>query len=411
MTNVLRQAASIVALFALCFTGLPRGAQAQAAHTIVVALGEDVDPRLLSSLRAELGLRSLSLIVEPTLAGETAETRQQAAQARAEAAHAHATLWLEESQVHALSVDGNHRYAVLPRPASRISPRVFAVLAMSALDELNIVVPDVPVASAPEPSAEGVEEEASEASAATTSEAPSEATNEAPIETTNEATAATTSEAPSEAPTETTNEATNEAIDEAPTEANDETTNEATERSRAFDLSNPVGTQPATASDVRDGAVHGYFALDGMVGGVWDFGGQNNIAHILQRFTGGLQWELLRAEFSGSFGLENGLSGSYTQSLMGDFVFFVGAGIPVGDVSVDVGGLGGLVLHGLSEASGTRSGDVLTSGRLGGAFGISTPDGNSALVFRARLELGLFARVNPSVATLFTNIFVGIAFR
>ena len=250
---------------------------------------------------------------------------------------------------------------------------------MSALNELNIVVPVEPAASD-----EVVLTETAAEPVATQHPLTEPATSEAPP----------TDPAPSEAPS----------TDPAPSEA------PPTEEVRTLDLSSPL-ERTTLASDVRDGEVHGYFALDGMVGAVWDFNARSNIAHIVQRFTGGLQWELVRAEFSGSFGLEQGIDGSYAQSLMGDFVFFVGAGIPVGDVSLDVGALGGLALHGLVEASTPRSGDILTSGRLGGAIGVSTPDANSALVFRARIEFGLFARLDPGLATLFTNVVVGIGFR
>ena len=368
--------AAFVALVGLCFTTHVQG---QTAHTIVLALDDDLDARLLSSLRAELGLRSLSLVIEPGLTGASLEARREAAQLRAESAQAHATLWIEARQVHALAADGTHRYAVLPRPLERVTPRVFAIIAMSALNELNIVVPVEPAASD-----EVVLTETAPEAVATQHPLTEPATSEAPP----------TDPAPSEAPS----------TDPAPSEA------PPTEEVRTLDLSSPL-ERTTLASDVRDGEVHGYFALDGMVGAVWDFNARSNIAHIVQRFTGGLQWELVRAEFSGSFGLEQGIDGSYAQSLMGDFVFFVGAGIPVGDVSLDVGALGGLALHGLVEASTPRSGDILTSGRLGGAIGVSTPDANSALVFRARIEFGLFARLDPGLATLFTNVVVGIGFR
>jgi hypothetical protein len=382
MTLVPRQKTWLATLVALLALGFAAQVQAQAANTIVLAQDEALDARLLSRLRAELGLRSLSLVTAPGLTGASLEARQEAAQLRAASAEAHATLWIEARQVHALAADGTHRYAVLPRPLARVSPRVFAVIAMSALDELNIVVPVQPLPVEPTPNEEAV---------ASPTESP---TTEAPPPSEAPPSEAPPSEVPIEAPP----------IEAPPIEA------PPTQEVGTLDLSSPID-DATLASDVRDGEVHGYFALDGMVGAVWNFSARSNIAHIVQRLTGGLQWELLRAEFSGSFGLEQGIDGSYEQSLMGDFVFFVGAGIPLGEVSLDVGALGGLALHGLVEASTPRSGDILTSGRLGGAFGISTPDANSALVFRARIELGLFARLDPGLGTLFTNVFLGIGFR
>ena len=383
--NVLRPKAWLAPLLmAWLVVAFSAGAHAQTTHTIVAALGEELDPRWVSSLREELGLRSLSLVLEPSLPGDSLEARQQAAQARTEAVHAHATLWLEEGQVHALAADGSHRYAVLPRRETGVSPRVFAIIAMSALDELNIVVPVV--------------ESESVLNEDVVIPTPRAAQEETVIEDAQP-------DAPADQPTEAPSEISTAEALTAPQGALDLPTSDPREPSF------PRG-QPATSPSLgRDGDVHGYFALDGLAGAVWIFGVQNNVAHLLQRFTGGLQWELLRAEFGASIGLEKATDSGYAESGMGDFVFFVGAGIPVEDVSIDVGALGGLVVHGLADASAPRSVEVLTSGRLGAAIGISTPDVNSALVFRARIEFGLFARINPELATAFTNVSFGIGFR
>ena len=360
---------------ALLLAGTPR-VHAQEAQSVLLAFDDEVSPALVERLRSEFGLRALSVAVAAPLREETAEARLLEAQTRAAQAHARALLWMERGrEVHAVSTDGLHRYALLPRATRSIAPRVFAVIAVSAFDELNFVVEDQPAAGESEPS-----------------EVPEASTESAPtVAAPTEVTPAEQSEPSEVAP-----------VVDAPI---------ALEASQVLELANPVDARPISLDrNVRNGDVHSYFALDGLVGAVWAFNTRDNIAHIVQRFTGGVQWRLFRGEFSGSLGLEHGMDGSYARSAIGDLMFFVGAGIPMGDISLDVGGLGGLVLNGLSDASSPVS-KVLTSGRLGAGIGLSTPDAHSALIFRLRLELGLFARIDPGVATLFTNVFVGIGFR
>lgn len=375
-----RFVASVLA--ALLLSVLP--ARADPRVVVLALLGQPETERVVTPARIELSLRSFAMVAAPAPTGLALEERSRRAEELRARLGAHAVLWLEAREAHAVLEDGTHRYASLPDAADRVPPRVVALIASSILDE-----PDAPIPAGPS-STPSIETEP--ATSPSSLEAPA-----GPASTSRSDTTASDEQDPDARPP-----TADEALDARAPTFPDTAASEPRD-ARAFGFGTPG---PATDED----GPRLEMVLDAAVGAAWAFGAEGNVAHLVQRLGAGMSWRWMRGEVVLAFGLEQGMDGGYPRGPMGELTTFLGARFG-GDVAFDTGLVSGLVLHGLRDGRTEPEGGVLASGRLAGAVGLSVPRDSRVLPFRARLEVGLFARFDPSFAAPFTNVVLGIAFR
>lgn len=354
---------------------------AAAQSRVILALDHGVDDARSAALRYEVALRGADLEIVPAIAGATSADREQHARLLAQERGALACVWLERdgTEVHAVTPAGPARFATLPRDVAHIDPRVLAVVTASVLDEA--IAP--PRREAGEPSAIR----------------PGESTHDA--HTLDVAAARASTIEPSTAtllvvvPQEEASEAPRPEVG-PPTDA-------------AVALAGRFEPTPETSS-LRDGEPHFELALDATVGAVWSPGEQNNVAHALQRVTPVVRIDDLRIEVPLGFGVNHGMDGGYPSGPLFEASVYAGASIDLGLPALDLGGLVGVVAHSVVD-SNTPENRWMLAARIAGVIGLVTPDDSLAFPFRARIEVGLFARADPGLAAPFTNVVLGIAFR
>ncbi|UJR84880.1 hypothetical protein [Sandaracinus amylolyticus] len=328
-----------------------RAQDVPSAGSVLFAIDQGVDDDRAIALRAELGLRALHLELVPALAGESDAAREQQARLLAQHRAAYATLWIDDARNEARAVTpaGPMRRASLPRTAGTIDPRVLAVLLGSLLDEA-LAMPG-----------------------------PEEAAPVLPV-------------APSTAP--------------PPAEPQG-----AYQPSSTVVIVPEELDAPDPGHDTRDGDVHPYAIVDFSVGAVWSLGEQANIAHFVQRAGAGLLVDQLRVEITLGMGADKAMDGGYLAAFTIDGQAFVGTSLPLGFAALDLGGIIGGVGHEFIDAHTLSDFGMMTAMRVGGAIGLNMRDSRAIFPFRARIEMGLFARFEyPGRAAPFTNVVLGIAF-
>jgi hypothetical protein len=112
--------------------GLVLAARVAHADTVVVLAGGG---ELDEALRVTLAGRGTAVASAPAPAGRLRLDRAAAAQRMAVQAGAEAAVWLDEAEVCAVTSDG-HDFRHAPFPAEAASPRAFAAIATSLLDEM-----------------------------------------------------------------------------------------------------------------------------------------------------------------------------------------------------------------------------------------------------------------------------------
>lgn len=347
-----RRISSVVVVVVLAVACLARTtARAQAGTitgTVVLADGTGAFEERAYALSMELGLRALELEVAPGLVGEQRAAREQSARGLAADRGALATLWIEhgEHDVCAIAPSGPARCAMLPRSPSGVDVRVLAVLFGSVLDE--VLAPS------------------NVADAASVAQASSPPQTQAP-------------------------------------QAYETWTSEPTS------LSTPAEDLDARHAS-HDGAIHPYALTESSIGVVWSPGEQSNVAHLVQRLGAGLLLDSFRAEVMLGMGIDQSIDGNYRYAFTVDGQAFLAASLPVDSIAVDIGGVIGGVGHEHVSANVLSTTGMMTAFVIGAAIGLHAPDSRASFPFRARLEIGLFARPEPGRTAPFTHLALGIGF-
>lgn len=160
----------------------------------------------------------------------------------------------------------------------------------------------------------------------------------------------------------------------------------------------------------HDGALHPYAFSESSVGAVWSPGARDNIAHLVQRLGAGALVDSFRIEIMLGMGIDQSMDGSYEHAFTIDGQAFLAASLPLDAVALDVGGVIGGVGHEHVDSGTLSTSGMMTALTVGAAIGLHAPDSLASLPFRARLEIGLFARPDPGRAGPFTHVALGIVF-
>lgn len=174
-----------------------------------------------------------------------------------------------------------------------------------------------------------------------------------------------------------------------------------------------LSTNPEEESDVpttRDGDPHPYAFIESSIGAVWSPGERANIAHLVQRVGAGLLVDLFRVEIMLGMGIDQSMDGSYRLAFTVDGQAFVAASLPIDSIALDVGGVIGGVGHEHVTSDTLSSSGMMTAFTIGAAIGLHAPDSRAAFPFRARLEVGAFARPDPGRLAPYTHVALGVAF-
>jgi hypothetical protein len=108
---------------------------AQTAHAETVLVLAEPSTELDAALRVVMASRGVSVAGAPRPEGGLRLERAAMAQRTAVQVGAHAAVWIDDSDVCAVTADG-HDFRHAPLPPEAASPRVFAAIATSLLDEM-----------------------------------------------------------------------------------------------------------------------------------------------------------------------------------------------------------------------------------------------------------------------------------
>ncbi len=110
------------------------------AQAVVVMAGPEYAGELDAALRVVLAARGTAVASVPAPAGQLRLERAASAQRAAARSGADAAVWIDDAEICAVTVDG-HDFRHAPFPADTASPRAFAAIAASLLDEMIAPAP------------------------------------------------------------------------------------------------------------------------------------------------------------------------------------------------------------------------------------------------------------------------------